>query len=218
MRCILTDLGNVVTKFRFRAQVLKEITEAFGVSNIQLPEIFGTKSTISIGNEDYYHGLDTGEFSVYEMWKHLIVHGCLSQNQCPYPLFLSLWCRHLVPIEETVNLYCQLQERFPIIAVSNGDSEGVRHLIYYLKGAYGLKFGAVFISAEYKRKKPGLLKYVVELLESQKVKPSECVFVDDLLPYVEAARLFGIPAVHFNGVNQKADELANALAEMGFVQ
>lgn len=216
MRSILTDLGNVVTRFRFRAELVKEIITAFGVENLCLSEVFQVGGSILISDEGYYHGMDTGEFSVYDMWRRLTSHYKISRRECSYPLFLSLWCRHLVPIEEVVNLYCKLQIKFPLIAVSNGDSEGIRHLVCHLRGRYGLKFQEIFISAECKKKKPELLKNAIELLEKNGILPSNCVFVDDLLPYVQEARKLGIPAIEFNGSSQEASYLANELNKLGF--
>ena len=49
------------------------------------------------------------------------------------------------------------------------------------------------------------------LLESLKADPQECVFIDDLIENVKAARLIGMQAIHYH--NYKL--LSNELRELG---
>ena len=55
---------------------------------------------------------------------------------------------------------------------------------------------------------PALFKVI---LERYGLKPDECVFIDDNLPNVEAARNLGINAIHFEKYSQAKDELENLL-------
>ena len=55
---------------------------------------------------------------------------------------------------------------------------------------------------------PALFKVI---LERYGLKPEECVFIDDNLPNVEAARNLGINAIHFEKYSQAKDELENLL-------
>ena len=55
---------------------------------------------------------------------------------------------------------------------------------------------------------PALFKVI---LERYGLKPEECVFIDDNLPNVEAARNLGINAIHFKKYSQAKDELENLL-------
>lgn len=215
-RYILTDAGNVLTRFKFRKVLVEEIMASFGVKDVRVTEIFSTQDGALASDESYYNGLDTGQFSLYDIWERLMKQYPSVRQVCEYPLFLSLWCRHLEPIKEVVGLYRQLQKNFPLVVVSNGESEGVRHLVHHLVGSYGLTFEEIFISAEHKLKKPELLGDVVAFLHNKGIAPPDCVFVDDLLPYVQAARGLNIPSIQFDGSRQSAQELKEALAMMGF--
>lgn len=155
-RFILTDVGNILTTFKFRAQLLKEIMAAYTANPINVQEMFSAAENVGAEAEAYYHGLDTGTFNVQNLWERLVDHCKVSPTFCTYPLFLSLWCKHLVPIMGVVDLYRDLQQTYSLIAVSNGDSEGVRHILYHLMGTHGLRFDEIFISAERRRKKPDL--------------------------------------------------------------
>ena len=214
-RYILTDAGNVLTRFNLRSKLIAEIMAGFGVLELDLKRIFRTD--LSINKEDCYHYLDTGELSLRDLWEQLITENGISENICSYPLFISLWCRHLAPIEEVIKLYRKLQENFSLVVVSNGDAEGVRHIIYHLIGKYGLRFEEIFISSERGRKKPELFNDVLEFLHSRKVNPADCVFVDDLDQYVMAASNLGIPAICFDASKQDVSDLETALAKLGFV-
>ena len=215
-RYLLTDMGNILTTFKYREQLVKEIAAGFGVANIRAQEIFGKNLGDDITDESYYSGLDLGEFNLFQLWCKLLRSHNIPQSKMDYPLFVSLWCRHLEPIRGVVELYRKLQESYPIVVISNGDSEGVRHICYHLMGCYGLRFEEVFISAEHKTKKPELFAQVAAYLEAQKVEPGECIFVDDIPEYTVAAKKFGIPAINFDGSKQPVSELVAALAKHGF--
>jgi FMN phosphatase YigB (HAD superfamily) len=101
--------------------------------------------------------------------------------------------------------------------VSNGDSEGVRHLTYHLMGSYGLRFKEIFISAERRCKKPQLLLTVSNYLRENGIRAEYCVFIDDIETYTQAATRLGIPAIQFDATKQSADELEQALAALGFI-
>lgn len=213
-RYILTDMGNILTTFKMRPDLIAEIMAGFGVVKVdwnELPAVDG----LAIHENGWYHGLDSGKFTLHQVWEQLVSHYGI-RTACPYSLFVSLWCHHLQPIKGVVRLYQKLQETFPLVVISNGDPEGVRYITHHLVGAYVLNFLEVFISGERGRKKPELFEDVVAFLRLQKVNPSECVFVDDLKPYVDAAVQLGIPAINFDGSKQDAHDLETALARLGF--
>jgi len=214
-RYILTDMGNILTTFKMRPDIITEIMAGFGVEKLDwttLPAVSGKV----VHENGWYHGLDSGLFTVRQVWEHLIQHYGIRDTVCPYALFVSLWCQHLQPIRGVAWLYKRLQENFPLVVISNGDPEGVRHITHHLVGTHGLKFLEVFISGERGRKKPELLRDVMEFTLSRDIKPADCVFIDDLEPYVHAAINLGIPAILFDGSKQPADDLEVALARLGF--
>ena len=213
-RYILTDMGNILTRFKLRPNVIGEILAGFGVATRNWAKL--PADPVAPHEEGWYHGLDLGMFSLYDVWKQLTAHGNIPETACPFPLFVSLWCRHLEPIEGVARLYQRLQQEFPLVVISNGDSEGVRHIAFHLADVYGLRFRKVFISGEYGRKKPDLFNDVLAFLYAENVNPADCVFVDDIEAYVDAATKIGIPAIQFDGSKQDASVLKEALVKLGF--
>ncbi len=216
---ILTDAGNVLTTFKPRATVVREILAGFGatISDQSLADIFGSNGC-AISEEGHYHNLDVGRLTVLGIWEELMIRYKFTpfQENCSYPLFFSLWCRHLQPIETVVKLYERLQKYFPILMVSNGDAQGVRHLVCHLKGAYGLDFAEVFISGEQGFKKPELLARVVAHLLEKDIRLADCVFIDDIEVYVAAAKKHGIEGICFDATRQDASVLERQLGKLGF--
>lgn len=219
-RFILTDIGNVLVRFRpIIPDVTKEILDAAGVNDPDLPMViqetlFYCEEFEVIQGEDC---LTLGKITLLQFFNKLkLRYQKLDNLRHGYPLFFSLWCKHLEPIEEVIAIYLGLQEKFPLVAVSNGDSEGVSHIIYYLAGRYKLKFSKVFISADEQKKKPDLLADVVWFLQRENVSPQDCVFVDDVSKYVQSAKELGIPSICFNGSAEPARKLKNVLEQIGF--
>ena len=102
------------------------------------------------------------------------------------------------------------------MVISNSDPEGFRHIAYHLVGVYGLWFREVFISGERGHKKPDLFNNVLAFLRTENVNPADCVFVDDIQDYVDAATRLAIPSICFDGSKQDASILKKALAKLGF--
>jgi putative hydrolase of the HAD superfamily len=78
-------------------------------------------------------------------------------------------------------------------------------------GLYDL-FHPLLLSCDIGYEKPDHRAYKL-LLERAQVLPEECLFIDDKLENVEAARALGIDAVHFQG----AEALSQALEGRGIV-
>jgi len=69
-------------------------------------------------------------------------------------------------------------------------------------GLYDL-FHPLLLSCDIGYEKPDPRAYEL-LLEKVSVQPAECIFVDDKLENVEAARVLGIDAIHFTGERRSA--------------
>ncbi len=72
-------------------------------------------------------------------------------------------------------------------------------------------FDVVVFSAEVGMRKPeaAIFHHILSRLE---VEPQEAIFVDDLLPNVEAARALGIHAIHFRDPKTVLNTLQEILA------
>lgn len=210
---VMTDLGNVLVTFWERVELIQRIIIPFGGDPKSLEFLFPKAKGGS--GESVYELLDTGELPLQEFWQKLCQNCGIDPKQLPYPMFFALFSRHLQPIEPVVNLFYDLQERFPIIAVSNGD-EGSRYAVHMLEVFYNLRFEKVFVSHEQRCRKPALLNHVREWLIKNKFDPAQCPFVDDLPRYTEAARIeYGFPAILFDATRQPVSLLQSELAKFG---
>jgi 2-haloacid dehalogenase len=109
-------------------------------------------------------------------------------------------------IEGTVRLFRQLKEsgRYQIYALSNWSTEtfGIAHKHYDFLNWFDGKV----ISGEERTRKPFADIYHI-LLNRYNLLPEECLFIDDNLRNVLAARELGIPAIQFVGADELREEL-----------
>ena len=73
-------------------------------------------------------------------------------------------------------------------------------------------FDEIFISAEMGVAKPDLKIYEM-VIEKLGIAPEECVFVDDFIQNIEAARKFGIYGIHFQDKDVAMAELRGLLGK-----
>jgi putative hydrolase of the HAD superfamily len=115
--------------------------------------------------------------------------------------------QHLVP--STVELLRRLRPRYKTQLLSNADMM-LREKLRAFE-VHDL-FDDVVISAEVRLAKPDAAIYSLAL-DRLGLRPEECVFIDDLLPNVDAARTLGMAGIHFR-IDQDHD-LRAMLADVG---
>jgi 2-haloacid dehalogenase len=74
------------------------------------------------------------------------------------------------------------------------------------------RFEGIVVSGEEKTRKPFSKIYKITL-DRYPLRPETCVFIDDSLENIEAARLLGINAIHFTN----AFQLASNLKQLGLL-
>ncbi len=96
-----------------------------------------------------------------------------------------------------INLVKNLKKRYKVIVLSNTNELHAK--INYERGLYSI-FDKVFLSNELKMAKPDkkIFQYV---LKSLKLKPEECVFIDDKEDNVNVANELGINGIVFIDYN-----------------
>lgn len=114
-------------------------------------------------------------------------------------------------IPGTVTILKELhRKQFRLLALTNWSHETfpvARELFDFL----GL-FEGIVVSGTEKLKKPDPRIYQV-LFQRYQLTPSQCMFIDDSLPNIEAANSLGMRAIHF----QSPESLKARLQEMGIV-
>ena len=215
IKAICLDLGKVVVNFDYRVDVLARIIEGFDGKVAPVFEALGFTHLGDGTQEVTYERIDTGEIPHRQLWQTVYQRGGISPDKMPIELFTLLSMNHLKPFLPVVELIKKLQRQYKIVAVSNGPFD-VLYLCELLRIESGIQWAKVFVSAEYRLKKPGLLDNVVTWLKEEGITPAETVFVDDIQKYVDAAlkRNFG-GAVLFDASKESAEILEQKLVELG---
>jgi FMN phosphatase YigB (HAD superfamily) len=123
--------------------------------------------------------------------------------------FTEIWNRVLDPQPLQDNsLFEKLSKTCRLALLSNTDPIHVA----YMESAYDFFrfFPARVYSCTIGASKPSPLFYL-EALRACKVQASEAVYIDDILPYAEAARSLGLNAIHY----QSPDSLTAGLRGFG---
>ena len=109
------------------------------------------------------------------------------------------------PIHETVDILMDIKRRgYPLYALSNWND--IKFPIALKEFPFLGLFDGRIVSGEVKLAKPDPLIYQL-LLNTYKLNPRECLFIDDRLENVEAARALGIESVQFISPRQLEQEL-----------
>ena len=107
-------------------------------------------------------------------------------------------------MEEVLAYFIRAEEFKKVVALTNWSAETFP--IAKQKFGFLQWFDGILVSGAEKLKKPDTKIYTL-LLERFELKSRSCLFIDDNLRNVEAARNVGINAVHFQGKDALLSEL-----------
>ena len=191
---IIFDLGNVV--ININPDITIEKFKKLGVDD------FDSMYTI-MKQSDVFDKLDTGKLSLPEFRDAIRDHAKVSLTDSQID---DAWCSMLLDFpEENINLLRRLRPTYKLYLLSNTNQ---MHIDYYsekLRKETGSSllpelFDRTFYSHEIGYRKPRREAYEY-VLQAEKLKPAETLFVDDLEHNVIAARQAGIQAhQHIKGV------------------
>ncbi|OUX30350.1 MAG: hypothetical protein CBE24_06755 [bacterium TMED264] len=119
--------------------------------------------------------------------------------------FWKAWSLLLGKEKKTVDLLSVLSQSHSTWLLSNTNPKHIQDEIEKKYLFPSLVDGAIY-SFNTRCRKPDRQIYDC-LLESSQVDPEECIFIDDLMENVEAARLLGIHAIHYSNYNLLSKEL-----------
>ncbi len=123
--------------------------------------------------------------------------------------FWKAWSLLLGKEKKTVDLLGTLSQSHSTWLLSNTNTKHIQDEIEKKYLFPSLVDGAIY-SFDARCRKPDRQIYKF-LLENAKADPQKCVFIDDLIENVKAARLIGMQAIHYR--NYKL--LSNELKELG---
>ncbi len=179
---ITFDLGNVlvaVDHFRFCRPVA-------ALAGLTPAEVYA-----AVFESSLEPGYDTGRLSSAEFYQRLM--GRFRLN-LPYPQFCDLWNDIFTPLEDMDRTVARLAGRYPLYLLSNTNPLHFQ----YIKDHYPLlrHFRRFILSYEVASRKPeaGIFQALIRELG---LPPARCLYLDDKLPFVAAARTHGLVAWHF---------------------
>lgn len=196
IKAIIFDFGNVIC--RFNNEILRErISNLTSKAKEEIFELIYKKS-------DLPRKYETGLISSQEFFEEL---SSLCGLKVSYEELKKIYSEDkFTPIEGMSELIESLKGKYKIGLLSN-TSEWDFDYILKVAPIVGT-FNTITTSFEAKAMKPSP-DIFWDALNKLKLKPEECVYADDILDYVEAAKSLGIKAVQFIGVEKFKTDLKN---------
>lgn len=183
IRAIIFDLGGVIVRTEDRAP-RDALAVRLGMSYDELSQVVFDKDSARMAT--------VGKITTDQHWE--TVRSNLDLNEEEFAaLKLEFWAGDELDTG-LVDYLRSKRSKFKTALLSNAwdNLRGVIENGYQIGDA----FDVIVISAEVGVKKPDLSIYQI-VLEKLQVSPEEAVFVDDFIENIEAARMFGMHAVHF---------------------
>jgi FMN phosphatase YigB (HAD superfamily) len=149
--------------------------------------------------------IGTGRLEIHTLYRHLRNSLGLRAS---YPYFLDLWSSHFSEEPGMEAVVERLARHHRMVLFSNTNAPHIEHI----RATYPVvaRFHATYLSYEIGLVKPhaGSFLHVMEL---ERRKPGDCIFIDDRPDNTGAARALGMHTVTFTG----PDDLAVALERYG---
>jgi glucose-1-phosphatase len=182
IRALALDLGNVLVKvdhYRF----CRRLGDLAGLTP---EEVYAT-----VFESNLEPGYDTGRLTTEEFCRRVTAHFGVSLT---FTQFSAWWNDIFSPMEGMADLVSHLAAQYPLYLVSNTNS---LHFDYIRENyAFWEHFRGFVLSFEVGSRKPEPEIYQA-LIQQTGLPPSQCLFVDDKAPFVEAARQQGLTAWQF---------------------
>jgi len=193
IKAVVFDFGNVICRFDNKV-VLGRIAENTGKSTAELEELV-------YQNSDLTTAYERGVVSSDEFFQRISAICGLRMSQAE---FIRAYTDKFIPIPETYELIHSLSRRYKLGLLSNTSAWDFEYGIRTTE-VFPL-FDAVTVSFQVHALKPEKEIYV-DVLANLGVRPHECVYIDDIEKYVEAAKGLGMNAVQYRSPKELDESL-----------
>ncbi len=193
MKTLISDLGGVLVDFSHQ-RMCEQIAKVCELSAESVMKILFEQRSLqcSFGEQ-----LERGDLTVEELHSYL---STFTRQSIDFQSLLYAACDIFSPNEGMINLLQQLKKRnVRLVLLSNtceAHFEFVKNNFDFLN-----LFDAFILSYEIKARKPEKEIYL-KALEAAQCSAAECLYIDDILEYVDAAKQIGIPSVRFTTTDQ----------------
>jgi FMN phosphatase YigB (HAD superfamily) len=193
IRTIIFDLGKVIVPFDFN-RAYRQMEARCGTPAAEIP--------LKLVDTGLYRRFESGLLQPHEFVDEITTHlGITIRHED----FCNIWTSIFFPETLISDVFmAQLAQRYRLVLLSNTN---VIHFEMIRAGYPILRhFKAFVLSYEVGIMKPAAGIYH-KAIEAAECKAEECLFIDDILENVEAARSEGIDAVQFLSVGQMEEEM-----------
>jgi putative hydrolase of the HAD superfamily len=193
IKAIIFDFGNVICSHNYNL-FLNKISNFTDKSNAELENLIFFSSDLQT---KYESGLISSE----EFFNGIVK---LCNLKISLPEFIKAYTEIFTPISSTFELIRKLKPKYKISLLSNTTEW---HFEYGIKTIeiFDL-FDTITLSFEVKERKPGK-KIYFDALNKLDLKPSECIYIDDLIENVNSANEIGIYGIHYISHNNLINSL-----------
>ncbi len=182
LQAIALDLGNVLVK----VDHLRFCRRLADLAGLTPEEVYA-----QVFESNLEPGYDTGRMTSEKFHLRVSEHFGVT---LPFPQFCSWWNDIFAPMEGMAEIVSHLATSYPLYLVSNTNALHFSHI----RENYAVldHFQSFVLSFEVGSRKPEPSIYRA-LIQQLAVPPSQCLFVDDKLPFVTAAQEQGLVAWQF---------------------
>lgn len=201
IKCVISDLGNVIFR-NHETWICKKLAR---YSRLTPKEIF--KEYFGGDRLHYHNKLNLGKISVKGFYNYSIKRvkaKNLSRRQ-----FVKIYEAMFTPNKPYQELLRRLLKKsYVLVLLSN--TNAIHHR--YVRKRFPIMkiFNHEVVSYRLHSKKPGL-KIYREAVKKSGCKPEECVYIDDIKEYADAAKRIGIRGIHYT----TAARLKKSLRRLG---
>lgn len=191
---LIFDWGGVLTKGRHTKTIIRIIASKY---NTPLDQ------TTTCANENM-HIFNRNEIDFKE-FNH-IINQTLNLN-ISLKEMTEIFDQAIIPNDELIELLTILKKDYQLILLSNNNIPTIKILRAKHQQMLGL-FGKTYFSAEFNTGKPDK-EFFEMIIKDAKIKPAECVFIDDKEKNILAAKEQGFKGISFVNVERLKKELIN---------
>lgn len=182
IKAVIFDFGNVICSFD---------NDIFLRSLLRYTDRHFDELKAAIYGSDLHARFETGLISPNEFFREASERGNLS---APREEFFKAFMEIFTPIPSTLRLIRELKKTYRIGLLSNTNEYHYEH--YFKKVEIFPLFDSVTLSFEVKEMKPGERIYR-DAVGKLRVRPMECVYIDDIEAYAEGARRLGMKGIRY---------------------
>ena len=198
IKAVIFDFGNVICRFDNKI-IFERVSVHTGRTVSEL-------ESIVYGAPDLILGYERGTISSDEFYDRLKTMCGLRMSKAE---FIRAYTDKFTPIPETFDLIRKLKGSYKLGLLSNTSEWDFEYGIRTVE-VFPL-FNSVTVSFQVHALKPEK-KIYVDALTKLDVHPHECVYIDDIENYVEAARDLGMNAIHYMSPQQLEKSLKETLS------